>query len=70
MNRENTSKTRKRRTLPEAAKPYYRKKGGPIPNPGDRPKTTHISQALRAVLGSSEAEYLASELVALAEDVR
>ncbi len=56
----------KRRTLPEAAKPYRWQKGGPSPNPGGRPKTAHISAALRAVLESGEAEQLASELVALA----
>lgn len=68
MNPEITNETRspKRRTLPEAAKPYRWKKGGPSPNPGGRPKTAHISQALRAALESGEAEQLASELVALA----
>jgi hypothetical protein len=68
MNPEITNETAlpKRRTLPEAAKPYRWKKGGPSPNPGGRPRTAHISQALRAVLESGEAEQLASELVALA----
>src|SRR5664279_2938754 len=66
MNPEITNETPKRRTLPEAAKPYRWKKGGPSPNPGGRPKTAHISQALRAVLETGEAEQLASELVALA----
>ena len=66
MNPENTKETPRRRTLPEAAKPYRWKKGGPSPNPGGRPKTAHISQALRAALESGEADELASELVALA----
>jgi len=66
MNPEITNQTPKRRTLPEAAKPYRWKKGGPSPNPGGRPRTAHISQALRAVLESGEAVRLASELVALA----
>jgi hypothetical protein len=66
MNPEIRIEARKRRTLPEAAKPYRWKKGGPSPNPGGRPKTAHISAALRAVLESGEAEQLASELVALA----
>ena len=66
MNPEITNETPKRRTLPEAAKPYRWKKGGPSPNPGGRPKTAHISQALRAVLESGEAEQLASVLLALA----
>src|ERR1035438_5871331 len=64
---EITKETPKRRTLPEAAKPYRWKKGGPSPNPGGRPRTAHISQALRAVLESGEAEQLASELIALAK---
>jgi hypothetical protein len=69
MNPEIRNKTPspKRRTLPEAAKPYRWKKGGPSPNPGGRPKTAHISEALRAVLESGKAEQLASELVALAK---
>jgi hypothetical protein len=67
MNPEITNKTPKRRTLPEAAKPYRWKRGGPSPNPGGRPKTAHISQALRSVLESGEAKQLASELVALAK---
>jgi hypothetical protein len=67
MNPEITNKTPKRRTLPEAAKPYRWKRGGPSPNPGGRPKTAHISQALRSVLESGEAEQLAAELVALAK---
>ena len=66
MNPEITNKTRKRRTLPEAAKPYRWKKGCPSPNPGGRPKTAHISQALRAELESGEAEQLARVLLALA----
>jgi hypothetical protein len=56
----------KRRSLPEAAKPYRWKKGDPSPNPGGRPKTAHISQALRAALQSGEAEHLATVLVELA----
>ena len=66
MSPENTNETPtpKRRTLPEAAKPYRWKKGGPSPNPGGRPKTAHISQALRAALGCGEAEKLADVLVA------
>jgi hypothetical protein len=69
MKPEITNETRspKRRTLPEAAKPYRWKKGGPSPNPGGRPRTAHISQALRAVLESGEAEQLAFELIALAK---
>ena len=63
---EITNETPKRRTLPEAAKPYRWKKGGPSPNPGGRPKTAHISQALRAVLEGGEADELASVLLALA----
>ena len=63
---EITNETPKRRTLPEAAKPYRWKKGGPSPNPGGRPKTAQISQALRTVLESGEAVKLASVLVALA----
>jgi hypothetical protein len=66
MNPENTNETPKRRTLPEAAKPYRWKKGGPSPNPGGRPKTAHISGALRAALERGEAEQLASVLLALA----
>ena len=66
MNPENTNETPKRRTLPEAAKPYRWKKGGPSPNPGGRPKTAHISEALRAALERGEAEQLASMLIALA----
>src|SRR5271157_860336 len=66
MSPENTNETPtpKRRTLPEAAKPYRWKKRGPSPNPGGRPKTAHISQALRAALGCGEAEKLADVLVA------
>jgi len=66
MSPENTNETPtpKRRTLPEAAKPYRWKKGGPSPNPGGRPKTAHISQALRAALRCGEAEKLADVLVA------
>ena len=66
MSPENTNETPtpKRRTLPEAAKPYRWKKGGPSPNPGGRPKTAHISQALRAALECGEAEKLADVLVA------
>ena len=69
MNPEITNETglAKRRTLPEAAKPYCWKRGGPSPNPGGRPKTAHISEALRAVLESGEAEKLAAELLALAK---
>jgi hypothetical protein len=72
MNPEITNETAipKRRTLPEAAKPYRWKKGGPSPNPGGRPKTAHISEALRAVLEGGEAEQLASELVALAKGLK
>jgi hypothetical protein len=66
MDPENTNETPKRRTLPEAAKPYRWKKGGPSPNPGGRPRTAHISGALRAALESGEAEQLASVLLALA----
>src|SRR5271157_1358196 len=66
MNPENTNETAKPRTLPEAAKPYRWKKGCPSPNPGGRPRTAHISQALRAALENGEAEQLASVLVALA----
>jgi hypothetical protein len=66
MNPEITNETPKRRTLPEAAKPYRWKKGGPSPNPGGRPKTAHISEALRAALENGEAEQLASTLLALA----
>src|SRR5271157_5912183 len=66
MNPENTNETPKRRTLPEAAKPYRWKKGGPSANPGGRPRTAHISQALRAALESGKAEELASVLLALA----
>jgi hypothetical protein len=68
MNAEITNETPapKRRTLPEAAKPYRWKKGGPSPNPGGRPRTAHISEALRAALESGEAEQLASVLLALA----
>jgi hypothetical protein len=58
--------TPKRRTLPEAAKPYRWKKGGPSPNPGGRPRTAHISEALRAALESGGAEQLASVLLGLA----
>ena len=68
MNPEITNETPapKRRTLPEAAKPYRWKKGGPSPNPGGRPKTAQISQALRGALESGKAEELASVLLALA----
>lgn len=66
MNPEITNETPKRRTLPEAAKPYRWKKGGPSPNPGGRPKTAHISQALRAALESGRADELAAVLLALA----
>jgi hypothetical protein len=66
MNPENTNETPKRRTLPEAAKPYQWKKGCPSPNPGGRPKTAHISEALRAALAKGEAEQLAAILLALA----
>jgi hypothetical protein len=66
MNPEITNETPKRRTLPEAAKPFRWKKGGPSPNPGGRPKTAHISQALRAALESGEADELASVLLAIA----
>src|SRR5271169_6521496 len=62
----NETPTSKRRTLPEAAKPYRWKKGGPSPNPGGRPKTAHISEALRAVLESGEAQQLASVLLEVA----
>ena len=65
MNPENTKETPKRRTLPEAAKPYRWKKGGPSPNPGGRPRTAHISQALRAVLECGETDKLTSVLLAL-----
>ena len=66
MNPENTNETAKQRTLPEAAKPYRWKKGCPSPNPGGRPKTAHISEALRAALEKGDAEQLASVLLALA----
>jgi hypothetical protein len=66
MNPENTNETAKRRTLPEAAKPYRWKKGGPSPNPGGRPRTAHISQALRAALAAGKADEMADTLVALA----
>jgi hypothetical protein len=66
MTPEITNETPKRRTLPEAAKPYRWKKGGPSPNPGGRPRTAHISQALRAALESGEADELASVLLAIA----
>jgi hypothetical protein len=66
MNPQNTNETPKRRTLPEAAKPYRWKKGGPSPNPGGRPKTAYISEALRAALESGEAQRLAATLLALA----
>ena len=66
MNPENTNETPKRRTLPETAKPYRWKKGCPSPNPGGRPKTAHISEALRSALKGGEAEQLASVLIALA----
>lgn len=62
----NQTPSPKRRTLPEAAKPYRWKKGGPSPNPGGRPKTAHISQALRAALEKGKADELASVLLALA----
>jgi hypothetical protein len=65
MNPENTCETPKR-TLPDAAKPYRWKKGCPSPNPGGRPKTAHISEALRRALEKGEAEQLASVLLALA----
>ena len=68
MNPEITKETPslKRRTLPEAAKPYRWKKGGPSPNPGGKAKTAHISQALRSALEKGEAEELASVLLAIA----
>jgi hypothetical protein len=66
MNPEITNETPKRRTLPEAAKPYRWKKGGPSPNPGGRPRTAHISAALRVALERGEAEQLATVLLALA----
>lgn len=66
VNPENTNETPKQRTLPEAAKPYRWKKGGPSPNPGGRPKTAHISQALRAALAAGKADEMADTLVALA----
>ena len=68
MNPEITNETPapKRFTLPEAAKPYRWKKGGPSPNPGGRPRTAHISQALRAALEKGEADELASVLLAIA----
>ena len=56
MNPETTTKIPKRRTLPEDAKPYCCKKGGASPNPGGRPKTADISEALRTALGSGETE--------------
>jgi hypothetical protein len=49
MNPENTNGIRKRRTLPEAAKPYRWKKGGPSPNPGGRPKKDLASIIAREV---------------------
>ena len=66
MNPENTNKIPKRRTLPEAAKPYRWKKGCPSPNPGGRPKTAHISQALRAALAAGKADEFAEILCAVA----
>jgi len=66
MNPENTNETLRRRTLPEAAKLYRWKKGCPSPNPDGRPKTGHISEALRAALQKGEAEQLASVLLELA----
>jgi hypothetical protein len=67
MNPENTNKTSpKRRTLPDAAKPYRWRKGCPSPNPGGRPKTAHISEALRAALAAGKADEMADTLVALA----
>lgn len=66
VNPENTNETPMQRTLPEAAKPYRWKKGCPSPNPGGRPKTAHISEALRRALERGEAEQLASVLLALA----
>ena len=49
MSPENTNGIRKRRTLPEAAKPYRWKRGGPSPNPGGRPKTDVASIIAREV---------------------
>jgi hypothetical protein len=49
MNPENTNDARKRRTLPEAAKPYRWKRGGPSPNPGGRPKKDLASIIARRV---------------------
>ena len=67
MNPENTNETpTKRRTLPEAAKPYRWRKGCASPNPGGRPKTAYISEALRRAVEEGEAEQLASILLALA----
>ena len=60
MNPEITKETPslKRRTLPEEAMPYRWKTGCPSPNPGVRPKTAHISEALRAELEKGEAAEL------------
>jgi len=68
MNPETTNETAtpKRRTLPDAAKPYRWKKGGPSPNPGGRPRTAQISQALRAALEGGKADELALVLLELA----
>ena len=66
MTPENTNEIPKRRALPEAAKPYRWRKGCPSPNPGGRPKTAHISQALRAALADGKADEMAEVLIALA----
>jgi hypothetical protein len=66
MNPENTNQIPKRRTLPDAAKPYRWRKGCPSPNPGGRPKTAHISQALRAALADGKADEMAEVLIAIA----
>ncbi len=66
MKADNRIETRKRRTLPEAAKPYRWKKGCPSPNPGGRPKSAFISEALRKALARGKADELAEILCALA----
>jgi hypothetical protein len=61
---QNSAKAR--RGNPEKIKPYRWKKGCPSPNPGGRPKTAHISQALRAALAAGKADEMANTLVELA----
>lgn len=56
----------KKKQLPKAAEPY-KFKPGKSGNPGGRPKSKHISEALNKALASGKADELAAVLLKLAK---